>query len=98
MVVCAGLPRTEMEELGRVVGLSEREIDLVSSWSSPPGWAVTGGHEEPPGRGRFLIKVGGRPGIPIKVAITQTERDLHDTNSRWAAGEPPRPADPGRTA
>ncbi|MFJ2163607.1 ATP/GTP-binding protein [Streptomyces sp. NPDC087856] len=100
MVVCAGLPRTEMEELGRVVGLSEREIDLVSSWSSPPGWAVTGGHEEPPGRGRFLIKVGGRPGIPIKVAITQTERDLHNTNSRWAAGETPRPAGPdhGRTA
>ncbi|WP_314221020.1 ATP/GTP-binding protein [Streptomyces zaehneri] len=94
MVVCAGLPRTEMEELGRVVGLSEREIDLVSSWSSPPGWAVTGGHEEPPGRGRFLIKVGGRPGIPIKVAITQTERDLHNTNSRWAAGEPPRPTGP----
>ena len=29
--------------------VSEREIDLVSSWSSPPGWAVTGGHEEPPG-------------------------------------------------
>ncbi|MER6958738.1 ATP/GTP-binding protein [Streptomyces sp. NPDC000618] len=85
MVVCAGLPRTEMEELGRVVGLSDREIDLVSSWSSPPGWAITGGHEEPPGRGRFLIKVGGRPGIPIKVAITETERDLHNTNSRWAA-------------
>ncbi|MET7608132.1 ATP/GTP-binding protein [Streptomyces avermitilis] len=87
MVVCAGLPRTEMEELGRVVGLSKREVDLVSSWSSPPGWAVTGGHEEPPGRGRFLIKVGGRPGIPIKVAITDTERRLHNTNSRWTGGK-----------
>ncbi|WP_260609295.1 ATP/GTP-binding protein [Streptomyces sp. WAC 01325] len=87
MVVCAGLPRTEMEELGRVVGLSGREIDLVSSWSSPPGWAATGGMAEPPGRGRFLIKVGGRPGIPIKVAITDTERELHNTNSRWATGD-----------
>ncbi len=36
MVVCAGLPRTEMEELGKVIGMSQREIDLVSSWSSPP--------------------------------------------------------------
>ncbi|MFD3653507.1 ATP/GTP-binding protein [Streptomyces sp. NPDC058620] len=85
MVVVAGLPRAEMEDLGRVVGLSQREIELVSSWSSPPGWASTGADEEPPGRGRFLIKVGGRPGIPIKVAITDTERGLHDTNTRWAS-------------
>ncbi|WP_446046157.1 ATP/GTP-binding protein [Streptomyces olivaceus] len=84
MVVCAGLPRQEMEDLGQVVGLSRREIELVSSWSSPPGWAAHGDREEPPGRGRFLIKVGGRPGIPIKVAITDTERHLHDTNKRWA--------------
>jgi len=88
MVVVAGLPRQEMEELGRVVGLSRREIDLVSSWSSPPGWAAHGDREEPPGRGRFLIKVGGRPGIPIKVAITDTERQLHDTNKRWTPNKP----------
>lgn len=83
MVACAGLPRAEMEDLGKVVGLSRREIELVSSWSSPPGWAQNGDNEEPPGRGRFLIKVGGRPGIPIKVTITDTERHLHDTNTRW---------------
>ncbi|WAZ25692.1 ATP/GTP-binding protein [Streptomyces cinnabarinus] len=87
MVVCAGLPRAEMEELGKVVGLSRREIELVSSWSSPPGWGVSGEHEEPPGRGRFLIKVGGRPGIPIKVAITDAERRLHNTNTRWTPNE-----------
>ncbi|WP_369186667.1 ATP/GTP-binding protein [Streptomyces sp. R08] len=87
MVVCAGLPKTEMEDLGRVVGLSRREIELVSSWSSPPGWGVDGDNEEPPGRGRFLIKVGGRPGIPIKVAITDAERRLHDTNTRWTTNE-----------
>ncbi|KIF01440.1 ATP/GTP-binding protein [Streptomyces sp. RSD-27] len=84
MVVCAGLPRTEMEELGKVIGMSEREIDLVSSWSSPPGWANPTANSEPPGRGRFLIKVGGRPGIPIKVAITETEKTLHNTNTRWS--------------
>ncbi|MCK8678212.1 ATP/GTP-binding protein [Streptomyces lichenis] len=88
MVVCAGLPRTEMEELGKIVGLSEREISLVSSWSSPPGWATGGVHDEPPGRGRFLIKVGGRPGIPIRVAITDAERDLHNTNTRWTPSTP----------
>ncbi|MFI6244396.1 ATP/GTP-binding protein [Micromonospora sp. NPDC050795] len=85
MVACAGLPRSEMQELGRVIGLSRREIEMVSSWSSPPGWAQNGSNEEPPGRGRFLIKVGGRPGIPIRVVITDTERHLHDTNTRWIA-------------
>ncbi|MFI5927767.1 ATP/GTP-binding protein [Micromonospora sp. NPDC051543] len=83
IVACAGLPMAEMQELGRVVGMSRREIELVSSWSSPPGWASSGTNEEPPGRGRFLIKVGGRPGIPIRVTITDTERRLHDTNLRW---------------
>jgi len=83
IVACAGLPAAEMTELGRVIGLSRREIELVSSWSSPPGWASSGSNEEPPGRGRFLIKVGGRPGIPIRVSITDTERRLHDTNLRW---------------
>ncbi|WP_164386799.1 ATP/GTP-binding protein [Streptomyces sp. OM5714] len=87
MVVCAGLPQAEMEELGRVVGMSRREIELVSSWSSPPGWGVSGDHAEPPGRGRFLIKVGGRPGIPIRVAITDAERRLHNTNTRWTTNE-----------
>ena len=85
IVACAGLPRAEMQELGKVVGLSQREIELVSSWSSPPGWAQNGENEEPPGRGRFLIKVGGRPGIPIRVAITDAERRLHDTNTRWVS-------------
>jgi hypothetical protein len=85
MVAVAGLPKAEMQELGKVVGLSRREIDLVSSWSSPPGWAQNGEHEEPPGRGRFLIKVGGRPGIPIRVTITDTESHLHDTNTRWVS-------------
>lgn len=85
MVACAGLPRAEMQDLGKIVGLSQREIELVSSWSSPPGWASTESNEEPPGRGHFLIKVGGRPGIPIKVVITDTEAHLHDTNIRWVA-------------
>ncbi|WP_431679091.1 ATP/GTP-binding protein [Kitasatospora sp. KL5] len=82
MVACAGLPRSDLVDLGQVVGMSEREIDLVSSWSSPPGWAARA-DEEPPGRGRFLIKVGGRPGIPLRVSLTQAERELHDTNARW---------------
>ncbi|MFD0538385.1 hypothetical protein ACFQY7_36380 [Actinomadura luteofluorescens] len=36
-----------------------------------------------PGTGRFLVKVGGQPGIPFKVELTSVERDVNDTNKRW---------------
>ncbi|MGW8949458.1 ATP/GTP-binding protein [Streptomyces sp. NPDC055709] len=82
MVACAGLPANELYDLEGIVGLSRQEIDLVSSWSSPPGWESAGQRGEPPGRGRFLIKVGGRPGIPLQVTLTETERRLHRTDGR----------------
>jgi hypothetical protein len=86
MVVCFGLPRSELGDLDQIVGLSQREVDLITSWSSPAGW---GGPADatapPPGLGKCLIKVGGRPGVPVKIQITRTERRLHDTNARWTA-------------
>jgi hypothetical protein len=33
-----------------------------------------------PGLGNFLIKVGGRTGIPIPVALTPVEWAINDTN------------------
>ena len=38
---------------------------------------------DPPGRGRFLIKVGVRPGIPVKVELTSAEASINDTNKLW---------------
>jgi len=40
----------------------------------------------PPGVGKFLIKSGQRPGIPVSVELTRAELDaaVHDTNKRWA--------------
>jgi hypothetical protein len=81
MLACFGLPRSELGDLSQIAGLSQREIDLVTSWSSPAGWSGTGA--PPPGLGKCLIKVGGRPGIPVRIQITDTERRLHDTNARW---------------
>ncbi|MBV9450743.1 MAG: ATP/GTP-binding protein [Streptosporangiaceae bacterium] len=91
MVACFGLPRSELGDLDQIVGLSRREVELITSWSSPAGWG--GGadaSQPPPGLGKCLIKVGGRPGVPVRVQVTETERRLHDTNARWAArGELP---------
>lgn len=84
-MILGGLPRRELPMLTQIVGLSGAEADLLADWSAPASWdPVTGTEAEPPGRGRFLIKVGGRPGIPIKVELTASELAVNDTNRRWA--------------
>lgn len=83
MVICAGLPREEMPLLGDVIAMSRAEQQLVTGWSSPPAWDTQGRQVAPPGRGNFLVKVGGRPGIPFHVELTEPELALNDTNQRW---------------
>lgn len=84
MVICGGLPGAEMPLLTSAVPMSNAEQAMLTSWQDPPAWDPVSGHEsEPPGRGRFLIKVGGRPGIPIRVQLTSAELDVNDTNKLW---------------
>lgn len=83
MVLTGGLPRSEMGMLSQVVPLSEAEQSMVVSWSDPPPWSETSGQGQAPGLGRFLIKVGGRPGIPFQLRLSRSEIGLHDTNKKW---------------
>ncbi|WP_327299907.1 ATP/GTP-binding protein [Streptomyces sp. NBC_01197] len=83
MVICAGLPRDEMPRLQQVVDLSTVEQRRLTEWSTPPGWDTSDAAVEPPGRGNFLIKVGGRPGITMHVDLTAAEAGVNDTNKRW---------------
>ena len=84
MVICGGLPGAEMPLLTAAVPMSTAEQAMLASWQDPPAWDPSTGHEaEPPGRGRFLIKVGGRPGIPIRVELTPAELSVNDTNKLW---------------
>lgn len=63
---------------------SRAEQDLLIGWQDPPAWDRAAGQEaEPPGRGKFLVKVGGRLGIPIDVQLTDVETTVHDTNKLW---------------
>ena len=92
MVICGGLPRAEMHNLSAVVPLSEQEKNMLIGWQDPPAWdPVTGEEAAPPGRGNFLVKVGGRPGIPVHVGLTSVERDVNDTNKLWRTGADGRP-------
>lgn len=84
MVICGGLPAAEMAMLTQAVPMSHAEQELLISWQDPPAWdSVSGQESDPPGRGHFLVKLGGRPGIPIHVTLTDSERNLHDTNRLW---------------
>ena len=42
----------------------------------------------PPGMGKFLIKEGEQPGIPVQMRLTPAERksEVHNTNKRFARG------------
>lgn len=89
MVIMGGLPDRELAKLHDTIRLSGAERDLVSSWSSPAAWdAASGAHATPPGQGKFLVKVGGRPGIPLQVVLTKVETEenrynLQTSNKRW---------------
>jgi hypothetical protein len=92
MVICGGLPRAEMENLTAVVPLSGEEQNMLIGWQDPPAWdPATGEEAAPPGRGNFLVKVGGRPGIPVHVSLTSVEREINDTNKLWKTGVDGRP-------
>ncbi|MBU2698562.1 hypothetical protein [Pimelobacter sp. 30-1] len=94
IIVTAGLAVPDLRELSEVKRMSEKEIRTVSGWSTPAGWQArmvvdpeTGLSRPapPPGAGKVLLKVGERAGIPVQMQLTQLEKELHDTNSRWVA-------------
>jgi hypothetical protein len=92
MVICGGLPQAEMAALTEVVGMSTSERSMIVDWSTPPSWDPTLNRDgEPPGRGKFVVKVGGRPGIPFHVELTGAEAGLNDTNKRWTNSTTRRP-------
>lgn len=77
-----GLSKQDLDILDQIIDLSQTEKELVNSWQSPAGFSKDA---TPPGRGNFLIKIGGRPGIPTHITLTQTEIQggVNATSSLW---------------
>ncbi|MFH8410402.1 ATP-binding protein [Streptomyces sp. NPDC018019] len=73
------------EELVRVTGkraLTEQERMMIQSWSSATSTGLdTGGDQVHPGRGKYLIKIGTRPGIAAAMELTATEARLYRTDN-----------------
>jgi hypothetical protein len=79
-----GVPSSEVPAIRGLVPLSHEESRLITSWSTPESWnPTTGRREDPPGLGKVLLKVGGRPGIPVQLRLTSVEEAVNDTNQRW---------------
>lgn len=90
MVICGGLPNSELDILSSRLEFSPAEGAMVTSWSKgahPRRARTRGARATPPGRGRFMIKPSkdGSPGIPLHTILTPTEIEfqLHNTNVRF---------------
>lgn len=85
MLVLGGLAKKEMGNLATVFALSNAEEEMITSWSSEGSVnPETGQASSPPGMGHFLLKIGKKPGVPLRTVLTEVERDVNDTNRSWA--------------
>ena len=76
--ILAGLPPRELERVGQVIKLTGPERELVASWAAPEAWFPGSVH---PGRGKYLIKTGERPGLPVALTLVGDEWALYDTDA-----------------
>ncbi|WP_460869709.1 hypothetical protein [Rhodococcus aerolatus] len=85
MVFLGGLADAEMGNLREVFAMSDAETSLISDWSAEGGFSAEDGRRAaPPGQGKFLLKVGKKPGTPFEVVLTTVEAGVNDTNKGWA--------------
>jgi hypothetical protein len=84
MVYIGGLADAEMGNLEKVFGMSSREKDMISDWSADSSINPdTSEAAVPPGRGKFLLKVGKPSGTPFELQLTEEEKRVNDTNQAW---------------
>ena len=84
MVFLGGLADSEMGNLKRVFAMASKESSMIADWSADGAMnPETGTAAEPPGRGKFLLKVGKKPGIPFVTSLLEMELAVNDTNTAW---------------
>ena len=82
-----GLSRDQLDKFGRVVELSRAEKNEIVSWDQKEGWSSGGGGRGTRfGVGKFLLKIGSRPGIPVQLTPTPQELEIGNTDKRFGIG------------
>jgi len=71
----------ELERVSAAKPLTGPEKELVASWASPTATGIDGTTQIHPGRGKILIKIGQRLGIPVQLVLTSPELKLYDTDA-----------------
>jgi hypothetical protein len=56
---------------------------MISSWSAPEALFPGSIH---PGRGKYMIKTGERPGLPVALTLVGDEWHLYNTDVAVQAG------------
>lgn len=83
--VLGALSRTEIRRYLRGesgLPISVREEDMLSDWATPTNFDANASFK---GVGKFLVKLGGLPGIPVNVQMCDIERSgFNDTNMKWS--------------
>jgi hypothetical protein len=74
-----------MPRLASAVKLSNMERRTLQSWTTPPSWSRKNKTKKPPGRGKCLIKVGGRAAIAVQIDLVDMELQFNETSARFAA-------------
>ncbi|WP_255659606.1 helicase HerA domain-containing protein [Pseudonocardia sp. ICBG1293] len=80
ITVLGGMNAADLDRLHTITPLSAAESQMVRGWAAPPTWVPGQLH---PGRGKYLIKSGGRTGLPIHLTLTRDELDLYNTDHAW---------------
>jgi len=87
MIIMGGLPKSEMDAISRIREMTQAERNMLVSWADSKKITSRGtGQSAPYGRGKFLIKLGNAPGIPLNTRLTEIEKRVGDTNLRWDMG------------
>ncbi len=90
--ICAGLPPRELARVCEISPMTGPEQRLIASWSAPDTYQPGARH---PGRGRYMIKTGGRLGIPVELTLTPVEHELYDTDPKFGPSFGWKPANSG---
>ncbi|WP_219505143.1 ATP-binding protein [Nonomuraea ceibae] len=80
-LILAAMPVSELARVSAQKPLTASEVSLVASWASPAASGLDAAAAAHPGRGKYLIKIGQRVGIPARLQLTDAERHLYDTDA-----------------
>ena len=86
LIVCGGVAASDLAAVDEVFNLSRAEMAEVRRFSAGSQQLYNREKNRPAraaGRGKFLIKPGDYPGVPVEVHKPSVLEKLHNTDRRW---------------